>query len=504
MVKLFKSSFLVCFFGFLSATSLAQSKSKVEILNAGNFEYIKADIGPIIKLIGNVKLKQVSTFMDCDSALIYENENKVEAYSNVKINHKDSVTIFGNYLLYDGLSKKGYITKDVKMIDKNMTLTTDQLDYDFTNQFGYYGNGGTIISKNNKLTSDVGYYYARQKEFFFKKNVVLTNPEYVMTSDTLMYNTFSKIAYFFGPTKIIAKADQIYCENGWYDTENDISQFSKNAVLFSDRKMLKADSLYYDRKIQLGKAFRNIHVYDSAQKIHLFGYYGRSNGLTKITFVNKESYAIKIMDQGDSLFLFSDTLMILQRNKKQKQMLIAYNQVKIFKSDLQAVCDSLVYNNDDSSMFMYQAPVMWSGHNQITSDTIVFFINNDKLDSFNLLSNALVISKEKGAHYNQIKGKEMTGILDSSAIKVIKVFGNGQSIYYSKEDSIRYIGVNKIDCSEMIFYFKKGELEKAVFITDADATLYPLDELKPEELRLKGFKWLEKRRPQKLYYQKKY
>ena len=501
MIKLFKSNFLVGILVFLSAQVIGQTKNKVEILGANNFEYLKTDQGPVSKLIGNVKLKQLSTFMDCDSALIYEVENKVEAFSNVKINHNDSVTIYGNYLLYDGNLKKGYITKSVRMIDKNMTLTTEQLDYDFTNQYGYYNTGGTILSTNNKLTSDIGYYYSRQKEFFFKKNVVLTNPDYVMTSDTLMYNTFSKVSYFFGSTKITSKTDQIYCENGWYDTGKDISQFSKNAILFSDRKMLMADSLYYDRKIQLGKAFRNIHVYDSAQKIHLFGHNGQSNGITKVTYVNKKSYAIKLMDQGDSLFLYADTLMILQRNKKQKQMLRAFNEVKIFKSDLQAVCDSLVYIDDDSSMKMYQAPVMWSGQNQITSDTIVFFINNNKLDSFNLLSDAMVISKEKGAHFNQIKGKNITGCLDSGTINLIKVYGNGQSIYYAKEDSVNYIGINKIDCSEMIFEFKKGGLEKATYITEPDAILYTLDELKPEELRLKGFKWLNKRRPQKLYYQ---
>jgi hypothetical protein len=95
----------------------------------------------------------------------------------------------------------------------------------------------------------------------------------------------------------------------------------------------------------------------------------------------------------------------------------------------------------------------------------------------------------------------MLGQLDSSRIKALYVSGNGQSIYYAKEDSLHYIGVNVIDCSEMNFVFKSGELQNAIFITNPDATMYPLDELKPDELRLKGFKWLGDKRPQRTYYQ---
>ncbi len=507
MLNLFRKVFLFVFYLLPGLASFAQTptgtqpKSKVEIIGANNFEYVKTATGTMSKLIGNVKMKHQNTLMYCDSAWLYENENKVEAFSNVKINHNDSVTITGSYLLYDGNTRKAYITKDVQMVDKNMTLTTNQLDYDLNNQFGYYANGGTIVSKDNRLTSEIGYYYARQKEFFFKKNVVLVNPEYTITSDTLMYNTQTKTAYFYGSTHIKGKKDQIFCENGWYDTERDQSQFSRNAVLFTERKMLSADSLFYDRKAQFGRAFRNIHVYDSAQRFHLYGSYGQTNGKTNVTFVNKKAYAIKLMDQQDSLFLYADTLLLLQQDKKQKQMLRAFHQVKLFKSDIQAVCDSLVYMDEDSSMRMYHNPVMWSGKNQITADTIIFFVNNSKLDSFNLLSDAFLIAREKGAHFNQVKGKNMFGNMDSNMIKVIFVFGNAQSIKYEKEDSLRYLGINKIDCSEMVFGFIRGQLSKATFIKDAEGTLYTLDELKPEELRLKGFKWQEKRRPQKVYIQ---
>ena len=167
MRRLVRILFFFSLVHFFGTSILAQSKGRVEILGADNFEFIKSGSKNVSKLIGNVRLKQQTTLMYCDSALIFDSENIVEAFQNVKINHNDSVTITGDYLLYDGNSKMALIKGNVVLVDKNMTLTTEQLDYDLSNQFGYYSTGGNIVSKENKLTSKVGYYYARKNEFFF-------------------------------------------------------------------------------------------------------------------------------------------------------------------------------------------------------------------------------------------------------------------------------------------------------------------------------------------------
>lgn len=497
-----KFIYLILFISIVQLVS-AQQKSKVEILGADLFEGQTSTLGSIKKLIGNVVLKQVNTTMYCDSAILYDDSNMVKAYGNVRVNHNDSIRMEGNYLKYDGNSKHAFMEGNVKMFDKSMTLTTSQLDFDMENSIGYYLNKGLIISDKNNLTSQSGYYYSRTRNLFFKKNVVLINPEYTMKSDTLMYNTLSKTAYFYGETTIKSVKDKITCENGWYDTKKDISQFSKNAILYTEQKMLKADSMFYDRKNNIGKAFRNIELYDSVQKITLYGNYGIMNGKTKKTYVTQNPYALMIMDKNDSMFLYADSLFLFQADKKlkQKESIKAYRKVKIFKSDIQGVCDSLIYEKSDSVLSMFSSPIIWNGANQITADTIHFFINNNKLDSFELKNNSFLISNEKGPHYNQVKGKNMKGLLDSSNIKYLRVYGNGQSIYYAKEDSINYIGINKIDCSEMEFYFSNKKISKGVFITNPEGFMYPLDEFKPEELKLKGFIWRENEKPQKVYYQ---
>ena len=275
--------------------------------------------------------------------------------------------------------------------------------------------------------------------------------------------------------------------------------------MYTENKVLKADSLFYDRKNNIGRAYRNLELFDSIQKITLYGNLGVMNGKIKQTYITQKPYGLMIMDKKDSMFLYADTLFLFQGDKKlkQKEIIKAYRHVKIFKSDIQGVCDSLVYAKSDSILSMFSSPIIWNGLNQITADTIHFFINNSRLDSFHLRSNSFLISNEKGPHYNQVKGKNMKGFLDSNNIKYLRVYGNGQSIYYAKEDSVNYIGINKIDCSEMEFYFANKKISKGVFINNPEGFMYPLDELKPEELRLRGFVWREKEKPQRVYYQYK-
>lgn len=500
---LLKKTIFVFIWILSSVIGLKAQTKRVEILNSETLQGESSATGNVTKLKGNVQLKSGNTLMFCDSAWVYDDSNLVDAYSNVRITDNDTVHISGQYLHYNGNTRKSHLEKEVVLQDPGMSLQTQILDYDLATGIGQYNNQGLIVSKDNRLTSMSGYYYSRKKEFFFKKNVILTNPDYVVTCDTLMYNTQSRISTFLGPTKIISKTDSIYCENGWYNTAKDQAQFSEHASVSNEKQTLNADSLYYDGKLKVGKAYRNIFVNDREQGVLMFGNYGETNSKTKKTWVTKQPYAIKLMEKKDSLFIYADSLYLSQGKKRGDNVLKAFHHARIYKTDMQAVCDSLVFLRDDSVLWMYSNPVLWNGPSQITSDTMQFFVNNGKIDSFRIINNGFVAEKIKGRHFNQIKGKDMFGYFDSSELSRIFVQGNGQCIYYAKEDSIHFVGVNQIDCSEMIFRFKTGKLIKAVFIKKPDAVMHPLDDVKPEKMRLKGFHWKESEKPQKVYIQYK-
>jgi hypothetical protein len=236
---------------------------------------------------------------------------------------------------------------------------------------------------------------------------------------------------------------------------------------------------------------------DYINKIELNGDFGEFFGKKNQSYLTQRAYAKKML-QNDSMYLFADTLFSYQKDSitQQRQLVKAYRNAKILKWDMQSVSDSLVYKYDDSTITLYHSPILWSGQNQITSDTIQMFLNNNKIDSFYLLNNAFMISKETSKHFNQVKGKYMKGLLEESKFKYLRVYGNGQSIFYAKEEKdSSYIGVNVIDCSEMEFFFESNKIHKSNFITQPDATFYPINQLKPEELKLKGYRWMNSSRP---------
>ncbi len=500
-----KPLLLICI--TLASASFSQKQIKLE--GASSLEG-NPRLGKNVKLLkGNVHFSHDKVHMYCDSAILYPN-NTVDAYGNVHIQQGDTLNLYGEALKYNGNTRKAEVQKNIRLSDKDMTLTTDMLFYDLKAKVANYSNGGTIVSKNNNLTSQYGYYHSDSKMFSFKKNVVLTNPEYIMTCDTLLYNTRSKVAYFLGPTIIKSSQNKIYCENGWYDTNKDVSQYSRNAYILTREQKLFGDSLYYDRKKGYGKAMRNVSVTDSAQNLTISGNVAEYFEKKDVSVVTGNALFRQVYDK-DTLYLHADTLKATSEKNKLSssvnwenkegikdttvhRIMFAYHKVKFYKKDLQGKCDSLVYTYRDSVMRLFRDPVLWSEKNQLTAERIEIKTGKGKIESMDLTNSAFIISQEDTLRYNQIKGKTMHGFFADNKLHKIKVEGNGQTIYYAK-DKNKMIGVNKADCSDLLIQLKENEVEKITFITKPDATLFPVNELSPNELRLKDFTWKGKDRP---------
>jgi lipopolysaccharide export system protein LptA len=486
---------LLIYIVFLTVTQNVMAQgNKIEVINANTFEMEMRGNKKVKKLIGEVQLKQDGTILRCDSAYLFDETNFVEAYQNVNINHRDSLNFYGDILKYDGNKKIARLERNVSMVDANSTLTTQELEFNLGSNKASYYSGGVLLSGQNELTSRYGYYYTTTKELYFKKEVKLASPDFTMTTDTLKYQTNTKVATFFSNTKIISKEDTIYCQAGTYHTEKQTGILLKRAKIRSSENTLIADTIIYDRKNKYVKALGSVVIIDTVNKTIILGNVAEMFGREGRSYITRSPLVISIVDK-DSMMIWADTILTIQKRVKQpKDILKAYRNVKIYKTDMQVICDSLVYLKSDSLMTLYHKPVLWSDMNQVTGDTIVFYLNNRQLDSMDIKNNGFVISKETSRHYNQVKGRNMTAYFKEGKISFIQVYGNGQSIYYAKEDSA-YIGVNVIDCSEMTFAFESGKIKTAKFITQPDATFYPIADMSPEELRLKGFVWRNKAKP---------
>jgi lipopolysaccharide export system protein LptA len=468
-----------------------QEAAKVQF-TAATTEYNAAVGKDTKRLIGNVVFTHNGAKMYCDSAYFYSSKNSLDAFSNIYINQGDTVHLYGDFLNYNGNTHVAKVRQNVRLIKNEATLTTDSLEYNISSATGYYTHHADIVNQENHLESFKGYYFTRSDLFDFRDSVIVINPKYRITSDTLKYNTKSKTAYFFGPTQIVGDSNYIYCERGWYNTKTDISQLNRHALVKNKRQTVKGDSLYYEKLTGFGRGVNNVEIIDSLQNIILKGnlaiYYENS----EFARLTDRAQFIQVSN-GDSLFLHADTL-LSELDTNGKKIIKAYYGVRIYKSDLQGKCDSLAYSFADSMLRFYKMPVLWNGDNQLNADFIDLQLENKQAKTMHLLGSSFISSFKDTLKFDQIKGKKMTCHFRNNVIYRIDVNGNGQTVYYPK-DKDELIGANKAECSDLIIYIVNGKVNSIVFLRKPDATLYPLETAPINELILKGYKWYGDLRP---------
>lgn len=481
----------------ISSLTFAQEKSKVELLHANAIKSDQKIKQGARRLIGNVKFKQDSTIMTCDSAYFYTEKNMFEAYSNVHVYKQgdNNIDVRSNFLRHDGDKKMAYFRYNVVMRDTQVVLYTDSLDYDISNDIGYYLYGAKIVDSATTLISTKGYYYNQENNIYFKDNVSVKHNkgEYQMYTDTLEYNTINEIANFFGPTEFYNDTNYMYAEFGWYNTVINTSLFRKNAYYANPDQSIEADSLYYDRDNKFGKAYKHVVAVDSAEQTTITGNYLEFFQGEKRALVTDSALLIAVFE-GDSLFLHADTLITALDTSGDYREFIAYHHVKIYKSDFQAKTDSLFFSTRDSIAQFHGSPILWAEQNQITANYIEAFVVDETLDRFQLYKGGFIISEQDTLHYNQIKGKKMIGYLKNNALSKIDVFQHSETIYFPVDES-GIIGINKSTSSNITLLLKDNVMDRIIYRSSYKGSMLPLDEVTPADMKVTGFAWFSFLRP---------
>ena len=480
-------------FGLLLLFTVSASAQKTTQIqhDSRSMEYDKNLANGAYRLIGNVVFRHAGSIMYCDSAYFYSGQNALDAFSHVYINQGDTLHLYGDFLNYNGNNRMAKIRRNVKLLYKETTLTTENLDFDLGKNVGYYMDSAHIVRGENILTSKEGYYYTKKDLFNFKEDVIVRNPDYTIYSDTMDFNTETEIAYFNGPTSIVSDTNYIYCESGWYNTQTNISRLYKNAYLSSKDQCISGDSLYYERENGYGVARRNVEIIDTTQHIILRSNYAVYHEKDKRSMLTDSALFIQVGEK-DSLYMHADTLRSEPDTAGQK-ILKAYYHVKLFKTDFQGKCDSLSYSFTDSTIRLFHEPVLWYNQYQETATFIDILTKDKNVDKMNLKQNAFIINRKDTSMFDQIKGKDMVCHFKNGKMQKIYVNGNSQTIFYP-EDENGFIGMNKAESSDMIIYFDEGEMDYIKFYPKPVSVLYPLSQVPENEKKLKGFKWLEKYR----------
>ncbi|OFY63675.1 MAG: hypothetical protein A2V64_12340 [Bacteroidetes bacterium RBG_13_43_22] len=497
--------FLTCL--VLSPAALSQDAPaekrktrKIEIIHADLWEVDEKIDKDLQLLKGNVNLKHNDVYMSCDSAYYYQKKNQVKAFGRIHIEQGDTLHLYGDYLFYDGAIEFAFVEGNVELINKETHLFTDAVTYDFRIDIARYNNRGRIINGDNTLSSIIGIYYVSKDLFHFKDSVKIVNPDYIMTADTMDYNTETETAFFTGPSELTGDSLYTYCERGWYDTKNDITSIWRNALIDNRQQVVRGDSLYYESSTGFGECYGNMSITDTTDNLIVKGNYAWYYKEPERFMVTDSAVFIQISG-SDSLFLHSDTIRAVtifpDSSATGYRLMSAYYKCKVFSRDLQAKCDSLSYSFRDSVIRLYDKPVIWSEENQLTSDSIAIFTKNQKTDRMELYNSAFVISQVDTLRFNQTKGRSLTGYFRDNELYRINISGNGESIYYLL-DKDEVIGVNKARCSSMDIYVDDGKITEIYEYQQPEGVIDPPSLAPRNNLHLDGFIWMDSLRPKKI------
>lgn len=468
-------------------------KTKVYLIHSNTLSFDKA-VKPDAQILnGDVCFRHDSSYMYCDSAYFFEQTNSLEAFSNVRMEQGDTLFVYGDYLFYDGNTQVAYLRENVRMENGQVTLFTDSLNYERIPNIGYYFEGGLIVDSLNQLSSFYGQYSPETKLAVFNDSVQVENPDFTLYSDTLHYDTESKVATILGPSVIVSDSGTIHTSRGWYDTVNNTSLLLDQSQVESGEKILIGDSIFYNRDTGMGEVYGNMSLIDTAQHVTLQGEYGYYSEQTGYAFATDSARFLEY-SQGDTLFLHADTLQMVTVDSVYREIK-AYYGVRFYRIDMQGVCDSMQFNTRDSVLYMYTEPVLWNEQYQLYGDTIAIYMNDSTIEYAHVIQFAFAAQHVDSSYYNQLKGNDLKAYFEGQAVHQIDVAGNAESIFYPLEKDGAKVGMNETKSGFLTIWVKDNKLDKLKIWPSPVGSMTPIPDLKPDQKMLKDFYWFDYLRP---------
>lgn len=463
-----------------------------------------ADNPDIWILYQNVKAVHEGMTLFTDSASLDTRNNIFVAHRNVKILLTDTTTLYGKTAIYDGTTRIADVWGDtVTLIDGHTILKTDLLSYDRNTSTASYFHWGHTVHDSSVMDSRKGYYHTDTRDIYLFDEVVLYDSSSLLETDTLLYNTLTGLAVFISPTHIYSDSSVIYSEDGTYNTKTREAQSFKATFLSDREKQISSDTLFYNGNTEYGEAFGNVVIVDTLNDVICSGKKGITDQTNRFSFVT-DSALVVFIDKGDTLYMHGDTIFAFNNADKDFESAKAYRNVRVYRNDAQAVCDSLYFSAADSTLTFYHSPVVWYEDYQCQADTIICHYDSAGVDLVKMRGNVMSIEKVDSLKFNQIKGRNADVYCRKSEPLYADILGSARMVYYVMDeegkDSVgnpqrQLIGVNAGVGSDMRIYFKKRTPVRFATYGAPDMKMYPLEKLPDDEKRLPGFVWLTDKRP---------
>lgn len=499
---------ILCLFGFCLVQAMQAPRKKhkkrpegerVYLLHADELRYDMFGRNPDAQIVkGKVSFMHQGGHLTCDSAYFYQGTNSVKAFGHVHYRQGDTLSLTCERAEYDGMMQMMHARRNVVLHHRRQTLKTDSLDFDRLYNMANFFDGGTLIDGKDRLVSDWGEYHTETREAKFVFNVKLRSGKDVVTTDTLYYDVPTSTAHMVGPSKIVSGSSVGHTADGYYDTKTDKAKLFGRSTLVDKDKSITGDSLYYVKNGE-STGYGNVVYVDKKNKNTLTCNYLRYNEKTGMGFATKRPVAIDY-SQKDTLWMHSDTMRIYTFNINTDSVyrkVHAYPHVRAFRNDMQAICDSLVFNSKDSCMTMYKDPVIWNANRQMLGEEIRAYMADSTIRFAHVIGQALSIEQmPDSVHYNQITSSEMKSYFEKGEMKMTEAIGNVQTVYYMTNDKdSSLVGLNYLETDTMRMYLGAARKLDKIWTNKFTSTMYPITQVPPAKYKLPNFAWFEDLRP---------
>lgn len=466
--------------------------------HADNWRHDQYEMPDAQRLSGHVRFRHNGMTLTCDSAVYYEKSSSFRAFGNVHMVQGDTLSLTGRRLYYDGESMMAEVREDVVMKHRGQTLTTDSLNYDRLYSYAYFFNGGELVDGNSRLTADWGEYHTDTRLSTFNYNVRLSNPKFTVLTDTLHYDMATKWANMVGATNIYSGNDRIYTERGFYNTQTEESRLYDRSEIFNKGTRMKGDSIFYDKATGEMQGFRNVVYRDTVNRYEFFGDYCRYNELKGDGLAYGHALAKDYSNGPDTLYMHADTLRLYSFNlgtDSVSRVMHGYFHARAYRTDVQAVADSLVFESVERKLSLFKDPIVWSENKQIVGEEINAWANDSTLDSVYVRRQALLVEQLDSVHYNQVSGNLMRSYFKEGVMRLNCVDGNAVVINYPLEKDSAIIYQNATETAKLRMTMKEDGKLQRLWAPGSKGTLYVAGLAPRERTVLPNFAWFDYIRP---------
>lgn len=499
---------ILCFFGLCvwshfpsKQRQRKETDEKIYLIHSDELIHDRFSDNPEAQIAkGHVQFRHKGATLWCDSAYFYQLSNSVKAFGKVRFKQGDTLTLTCLYADYDGQEQKMAARHKVVLTHRKQVLETDSLNYDRLYNYAYFEEGGTLTDGKDKLVSDWGKYNLDTREAVFYYNVKMRSKDRLIVTDTLYYDTRKSLAHVVGPnSRITSKESVVDTEDAYYDTKTDQAQLFGRSMITDKQKSIVGDSLYYVKDGD-SYGYGNVVYVDKENKNSLVCDELKYNELTGSGYATKRAVLKDFSQSVDTLYAHADTIKLFTFNINTDSVyrkVHCFNKVRVYRTDVQAICDSVVFNSQDSCMTMYRDPIVWNDNRQLLGEVIKVYMNDSTIRLANVVGQALSVEQMPDQkHYNQVSSKLMNAYFVDGAMRRSEAIGNVRTIYYPVDDSdSSLIGLNYLETDTMrMFLSKERRLEK-IWTCKFQSTMYPMTQIPPMKEKLDVFAWFDDLRP---------